>query len=174
MSKAPDNLLVAVVDSFVCIKISGRATFTSSLDFKKLIQELSNRGYLRFVVDLSECVIMDSTFLGVLAGVGLKFCDRADGTAGGEVELLNPNSRLQDLLENLGVSHLFQIVQRTAPLVDRFEAVPSADVPRQEHTRNCLEAHELLMRLKPENVGRFKDVAQFLNEDLKAMQNGKP
>jgi len=33
-------------------------------------------------------------------------------------------------------------------------------------TRACLEAHETLMAINPENVARFKDVAMFLAEDL--------
>ena len=174
MNKPSANLLVAVVDDFVCVKIAGRATFTSSIDFKKLIQQLQERGFAHFIVDLSECVIMDSTFLGVLAGVGLKFCDDNGNAPQGHVELLNPNARLTDLLENLGVSHLFRIVQQTTPAADRFEPVACVDASRSDVTRNCLEAHELLMRLNPENAGRFKDVARFLAEDLKAAEKGKP
>jgi hypothetical protein len=34
-------------------------------------------------------------------------------------------------------------------------------------SRNCLEAHQTLMNINPANVPKFKDVAQFLEEDLK-------
>ena len=66
------NLLVLVGSNFACVKISGRANFASSPDFKTLIEQLTQKGYTHFIVDLSECVLMDSTFLGVLAQFGLK------------------------------------------------------------------------------------------------------
>ena len=72
MSTTSAKLLVFASGHLACIKIAGRANFTSSLDFKTLIQELSDKGTTCFVLDLSECVLMDSTFLGVLAGFGLK------------------------------------------------------------------------------------------------------
>ena len=43
----------------------------------------------------------------------------------------------------------------------------SGATDRKEMSRHCLEAHRILMEIKPENVGKFKDVAQFLAEDLK-------
>ncbi len=57
---------------FACVRITGRANFTSGPDFKTLLDELAQRGYGHLVLDLSECTLMDSTFLGVLAGFGLK------------------------------------------------------------------------------------------------------
>ena len=64
--------MVMVGEQFACIRIIGRANFTSSVDFKTLVNELRQKGCNCFVLDLSECVLMDSTFLGVLAGFGLK------------------------------------------------------------------------------------------------------
>lgn len=39
-----------------------------------------------------------------------------------------------------------------------------------EITRTCLPAHKLLMEIQPKNVAKFKDVAQFLAEDLKRQE----
>ena len=72
MSHPSAKLSVLVGSNFACVKIAGRANFMSSPDFKTLLAELNQKGYSRFIVDLSECVLMDSTFLGVLAGFGLK------------------------------------------------------------------------------------------------------
>ena len=44
---------------------------------------------------------------------------------------------------------------------------------REEVQRTCLEAHETLMEINPNNVPRFKDVARFLAEDLKKMEEAK-
>ncbi len=65
------------------------------------------KGYAHFIIDLSECVLMDSTFLGVLAQFGLKL-NPASMPAKRGIELLNPNTRVTELLENLGALQLFQ------------------------------------------------------------------
>jgi hypothetical protein len=45
---------------------------------------------------------------------------------------------------------------------------------KEEISRNCLQAHELLMRINPDNIPKFKEVTQFLAEDLRRMkENGK-
>ena len=166
---ASPTLQVAVTDQVALVKISGRASFNCSVDFKTLVYELRERGYRKFVLDLTECLIMDSTFLGVLAGFGLKLAEASGEKA--TVTLLNPNQRILDLLDNLGVAHLFCAIQGTNPLSDRCKAVQPADADPNKvaTTRTCLEAHETLMAINPANVPRFKDVARFLAEDLKRL-----
>ena len=172
MSSSSAKMLVCVGEKSACVKISGRANFASSVDFKTLLNELLQKGYTGFVLDLSECVLMDSTFLGVLAGFGLKLNPSQPGSAAGPIELLNPNPRIAELLENLGVLHLFKVTQGEVLLPEPAEARDHAasSPSREEVARTCLEAHETLMAIHPGNVSRFKDVAQFLAEDLKKLK----
>jgi len=165
------NLLVWAGDKVVWIKIAGRATFTSSVDFKTLINQLWQKGSSRFVLDLTDCVLMDSTFLGVLSGLGLKFSHAQQNHNGATIELLNPNARISELLENLGVAHLFKAINGTAAACGNLAPVQQKDHPdRKEVQRTCLEAHQILMGINPNNVPKFKDVARFLAEDLKKME----
>ena len=159
-------------DKIAWIRIEGRANFNSSVDFKALINGLVEKGYCRFVLDLTDCVLMDSTFLGVLAGLGMKFTSNRNGGSSPSIELLNPNARIADLLENLGVEHLFKLVSGPELSTNRLQPVEqtSAARDRKEISRTCLEAHEALMRINPNNVPKFKEVAQFLAEDLKKME----
>jgi len=168
MESSPAKLLVLVGKQFACIKIVGRANFNSSLDFQTLITELPGKGFCCFVIDLSECVLMDSTFLGVLAGFGLKLRGGGDDADAARVTLLNPNPRVTELLENLGVSGLFRITQGQLTPPETLETSPHnpCQPSREKLARACLEAHETLMAINPENVSRFKDVAKFLAEDL--------
>lgn len=171
MSTPTAKLSVLVCKDFACVKIAGRANFMSSPDFKTLLNELHQKGYQRFIVDLSECVLMDSTFLGVLAGFGLTInagstLDKCD------IELLHPSARIRELLDNLGVISLFKITTSAPPLpADAKTSAPDTINPTQEQiTRTCLEAHKTLMAVNPENIARFKDVTQFLAEDLKNLE----
>jgi anti-sigma B factor antagonist len=162
---------VLVGKNFACVKISGRANFSSSPDFKTLLNELAQKGYGHFIIDLTDCVLMDSTFLGVLAGFGLKLNPNGAPAERG-IELLNPSPRVADLLDNLGAAHLFKMIQGTQQLPgDVTASTPEFQQPSHEQiTRTSLEAHQTLMAMNPENVARFKDVAQFLAEDLKNIE----
>ena len=173
MAAPSPTLQVAVTDQAALVKISGRASFNCSVDFKTLVYELRDRGYHRFILDLTECLIMDSTFLGVLAGFGLKLTERPGDQA--TVTLLNPNPRILDLLENLGVAHLFCALQGSNPLSEKCREVRPGDgsPSKVETTRTCLEAHETLMNINPANVPKFKEVTKFMAEDLKRLEAQK-
>ena len=162
-------MLVLAGEKFACIKIIGRANFNSSIDFKTLVSGLRQKGYDYFVLELSECVLMDSTFLGVLAGFGLNMNQAQKDPCDGAMELLNPNPRITDLLENLGVLHLFKLTD--GPLVTPKGTETRTHEPlnpsKEEVTKACLEAHRTLMEINPDNVSRFKEVTQFLAENLK-------
>jgi len=127
------------------------------------------------VMDLTECMLMDSTFLGVLAGLGLKMAaaQKLDHQAH-SIELMNPNPRIAELLENLGVLHLFNIITGPAPVATEgtteHTVIPPVAATREEVITNCLEAHKILMSIDPANVPKFKEVTQFLAEDLKKLK----
>lgn len=165
--------MVCVGKQSAWLRISGRANFHSSLDFKTLFNELQRRGFTRFVVDLTECSLMDSTFLGVLTGFGLAASETNGRADAQRIELLNPNPRISELLENLGVLHLFSICRGPAASPGEIESpdLSSREPTQEELTRTCLEAHQTLMDVNPENAARFKEVARFLSEDLKKLQS---
>ena len=173
MTNVPNNLSVAVLDELAVIKIKGRANAPLSVQFKSLAVQLRDGGRKNLVVDLSECEMMDSTFLGVLAGLVANVipANAQEGRFG--VRLLNAAPRLVELLENLGVDHLFKFVRGPTPLGATVSAVAEATTSKVELNRTCLEAHELLMALNPENIPKFKDVAQFLAEDLRKSEGAK-
>ena len=158
--------MVLACGHFACVQIHGRANFASALDFKSLCTGLREEHFDQFLIDLTDCTLMDSTFLGVLSGFGL----RQSG-----VELLNPNPRITELLENLGVLHLFRVKHGRVALPECTErAHTPVNASREEVTRACLEAHQTLMQVNPENISRFKEVTQFLAEDLKKLKVREP
>ncbi len=178
MSTPSAKLLVLVSGRLACVKIEGRANFTSSIDFKMLLNELLQKGFTCFVLDLSECVLMDSTFLGVRAVFCLNMSVAQNGEANRPaIELMNPNARIAELLENLGVLHLFRIIAGPLPGLSGESAehtpVPGPKPTREEVTQNCLDAHRILMEIDPANVPKFKEVAQFLAEDLKKIKSSQ-
>jgi anti-anti-sigma regulatory factor len=173
MSVATSKMLVLAGRKFACVKIIGRGDFTNSVEFTTLIRELRQRGLHYFVLDLSECALLDSTFLGVLAGLGLQIAQSQDDGCDEGLELLNPNARITELLECLGVIQLFKVKHGKVASLEPAENLPHMAVKpsKEEVTRACLEAHQTLMNINPANVARFKDVTQFLAEDLKRLKD---
>jgi anti-anti-sigma regulatory factor len=165
------QLSVFVGKNVAWIKIGGRANFASSPDFKTLLEQLFQKGYAHFIIELQSCVLMDSTFLGVLAGFGMKLNPNGAPAERG-IELLNTTERVRELLENLGAVQLFKLTTGELKLPnDAKPCEPETINPTHEQiTRTSLEAHQTLMAINPENVARFKDVAQFLAEDLQNLE----
>ena len=172
MKPTAANLSVWVSEGEAWIRIGGRASFNNSVDFKTLISSLTQNGCSHFVLDLTDCLLMDSTFLGVLAGLGIKYPH--NGNDHPAFDLLNPNHRIADLLENLGVMHLFHIVRGPSSPGHQMQGVEhtTAQDDGTEVTRTCLEAHQTLMNINPQNIPKFRDVAEYLAEDLRKKETG--
>jgi len=162
-------MLVLAGEKFSCIKIIGRANFDSSVDFKALVSQLRQKGCDYFVLDLSECVLMDSTFLGVLAGFGLEMRHAQKDPCDQGIELFNANPRMVELLESLGVIHLFKLNQGPLPTLAGTEAktLEPLNPSKEEVKRACLEAHRTLIQINPDNVSRFQEVTEFLADNPK-------
>jgi len=64
------------------------------------------------------------------------------------------------------------VLHQQNPCTAIFEPVNNnrPEPTREEMSRTCLEAHQLLMSINPDNIPKFKDVTQFLAEDLRKMK----
>jgi anti-sigma B factor antagonist len=169
MNAPTAKLMVLMGEQFACVKVSGRANFATSVDFKTLLTGLVAKGYPYIVIELSECPLMDSTFLGVLAASGIRMNPENAECVTQAIELRNANERLLELLENLGVLHLFKTCNGELPQCEEVKS-DSCQPTREALTRASLEAHQTLMQINPANVARFKDVTKFLAEDLEKLK----
>lgn len=163
--KAPE-ILICTEDRRACFRLRGRADVSISVGFKEILLELFQQAFNHFELELSECQIMDSTFLGVLCNFAKK-CESADPPS--RPILFNPNERITELLTCLGVDQMFDFQHGTSPDTSGcVEAVPNSPAPtREQLTTTSLEAHQTLMSLNPDNIPKFKDLMDFLAEDLK-------
>lgn len=159
------KLTVLVEPPTAFVKISGRAAAESACEFKQVVLRSRDEGVTRHCLDLTGCLLMDSTFSGVLAGLA--------GGAGAEERrdrftLVGANSRVLDLLDNLGVLPLVDVVTSDGHLAGKDEGVEvKLGAPSKGDTaRCCLEAHRLLMQLKPENEAKFRPVTEMLERQM--------
>lgn len=164
MSDPVTSLLVAVVEGRAEFRILGPATFAQAPAFRSAAEALRGRGHPCFVVDLGGCPTMDSTFIGVLAGLARKL-KGLDGL----VELVNAGERIQLQISNLGITAFFVWRQRAAAPGADFQTVTAPAAGKATLSRVALEAHRDLMAANPENVARFQDVAEFLAQEVKSL-----
>jgi anti-sigma B factor antagonist len=164
----PASILVGVTGNAVFIKVRGKGSFQNSPALKEFARQMLERGHRVFSFDLGECTVMDSTFMGTLAGMALRLRE-----SGGTLLVRNVNERNFELLRNLGLNNLFEIEPSSEVLAAAAANGGSAletdnELSRSEHAACMIEAHEALVDAAPENLARFKDVLEYLKQDLRA------
>ena len=160
------SIQVGVNGPTVWVKVEGKGSFLNSGNLKEFAREMLDRGYREFVIDLADCAMMDSTFMGTMASVALRLKELGRG----HLHVVHCRNRSRELLSGLGLDQIFDIHTNgsTAPECDTLER-GSRDQSRekkQEQAQTMLEAHEALCEAAPENLFRFKDVLDYLKQDL--------
>jgi anti-anti-sigma regulatory factor len=161
------SIQVGVRGPAVWVKVEGKGSFLNSGNLKEFSREMLDRGYREFVVDLADCAMMDSTFMGTMASVALRLKELGRG----HLHIVHCGNRSQQLLSGLGLDQIFDIHSDGSgePECEALEQASRShpmDSRKKEQTETMLEAHEALCEAAPENIFRFKDVLDFLRQDL--------
>src|SRR5207244_10331358 len=82
-----------------------KGSFLNSGNLKDFAQEMVKRGYREFVIDLQHCAMMDSTFMGTMAGVALRLKELGHG----HLHVVHCGQRSRELLSGLGLDQIFSI-----------------------------------------------------------------
>jgi anti-anti-sigma factor len=159
----------------VIVRIEGRVSFQNSGCLRDFAEEMLRQGKDRFILDFQRCTSMDSTFLGVLAGLALELRRR---TPAGTLVLARVGPRNLELVRNLGLHRLLTVEGAEPPggggragvgesaAGARGRAMPLECSPRSEleSARLVLEAHENLIAADEGNRSKFQDVLVFMKQ----------
>ncbi|MDD3117557.1 MAG: STAS domain-containing protein [Victivallales bacterium] len=159
MKKA--DLLIAHTQGVYTIKVDGRANFECSPPIRNLANNL-DKDLQKISIDLTGCSGMDSTFMGVLAMLGLQTRNKA------VVEIVNAGTENRHLLEGLGIQSLFSFVEKTAGgQPEAHWSRPEAKADAVDRAETVYTAHDTLIRAN-ETVNRpkFEKVVEFAKKDL--------
>lgn len=161
---ANSSILVGIAPEAVWVQVRGRGSFQNSSCLKVFATEMIQRGHREFVVDLQECPMMDSTFMGTLTGIAL----RLKNTGSGEIHVVNSNERNHELMSGLGLDQILSIgdCPQARELPAATNALVTGDTAKRATSVVMLDAHEALCRADNANVSKFKDVLEFLRQDL--------
>ena len=159
--KAGPKILVSCADRIVWIRVEGSGSFTVSTALKDFAKEMIHRGARELIVDLSNCPVMDSTFMGTLVGISLWLRELGEGC----LYVVNLNERNAESVCSLGLDQLLN-VRVIATKEDRQALRIPLKEGRTARAQTMLEAHKALIKAVPENLPKFKDVIQYLEEEL--------
>lgn len=130
---------------------------------KEAVEAEIGNGTSEIVVDLAGCTGMDSTFMGMLAGI----VNTLKKSGGGTLSIVEPGEKNKASLEELGLSRLMEIAPKEGPWVGKLEEVRKGLKPigrgsnpgKEDH---ILECHENLCDADDDNNARFQSVLEVL------------
>lgn len=164
-AQSATSYLVATGGDAFLVLIRGRANYMTCRAFGEFLETAPETGRRTLILDMKDCVSLDSTVLGLIAGAAEDF-----RKIGGELCIQNASGRVRDVIVNLGLPELLTLLPEgeTVPVADALiNAEMEAKGLAPAATGAILHAHETLMAANPENVARFKDVVAFMRDDLK-------
>lgn len=105
--------------------------------------------------------------MGTMAGVALRLKELGHG----HLHVIHCSERSRELLCGLGLDQLFSIQANgvAAPQCELLQRESNAESPeekKQESAKQMLDAHQALCDAAPQNFSRFKDVIDYLKQDL--------
>ena len=164
------SIQVGVADGAVWIRVEGRGSFQNSTPLKDFARQMLAGGHRNFYVDLKDCLLMDSTFMGTLAGIALKI--KSEGF--GELHVVNSNERNNSLLCNLGLNQLLKMdgelsgFDVTESKMSQQTTLSAVGGNKLDEAKTMLEAHEAVVAATPAVAAQFKDVLECLRQNIEA------
>ena len=150
------SVQVGVAEQIVWVRVDGRGSFQNSTALKEFATEMTRRGHREFIIDLEDCELMDSTFMGTLAGIALQVGD------GGQVRIIHANRRNRDVLTNLGLDRIMNLEDEGPSTPTKAMRDAESHPPQEAARETIIKAHQNLIEANPRNAVRFKDVIEFL------------
>jgi len=174
------NLLVAVQGTFALVKVSGRATFKLAPSLKRFCISAIATGCTEVIFDMEDCSGMDSTFMGVLAGISTR---PVDGIVA-RVVVLNLIPKTHAMLAALGLERVLEchelgdkpadLKRRLTDVLHLKEFNDNSGDDRRLSLDTMLQAHQHLVDVAPENMVRFRDVLTYLEQEIHRTEPTSP
>jgi len=157
-------------DGYSWIRCAGKGNFMSSPAVKQCAERSLQDGERCVVIDLHLCTGMDSTFMGMLAGLAIRLSKQSDG---GRLEIAGAAEKNVASLEDLGLNALMEINPTEAPWATALEEIRTQLQPwtgavlnMRERSQEVLEAHKILSATNQDNAEKFDNVVQLLEKEL--------
>ena len=163
-----DRILVATDEKYAQIRVIGKGAFACSQNLRDFCLRIIEAKKEKIVIDLSDCISIDSTFMGVLAMIGLRGRSKSIS-----VEIVNVDEKKKKLLKGLGLEKLFSFSHTKTDQINWESLCNTTDDSLKKNqldqAKTMLEAHETLIEIDKNNLPKFKNVIEYLKEDMKKL-----
>lgn len=157
-------------DDIVVIRVSGKGNHQNSVALRQAFEITSTTDHCpRYIMDLDKCSTMDSTFMGVLASIGL----RQQRTSKSKTIVVNAGSHVKQQLDLLGLKFILDMrdmsENRAMEIVKSggsFSGVQAPEISKIDRIVLMIEAHERLIDVDSQNEVKFRGVLQTLRDSL--------
>ena len=170
MAVQDEILFARAGEDIVVVKPVGHGTMALAPCLRQVDAELSANGRpLRYVVDLSDCASMDSTFMGTLAGLAL----HQQKATGRPMVVVNAGETPRRQMKTLGLNYMLKVYPEDAETagianeLEHFERVRACDVSDVERIVHMIESHQTLVDMNSGNELKFRSVLEHLEQSLK-------
>lgn len=153
------KILVSDQEGSYLLKFSGdvRVTLCGSLN-RHMQTIFGSEDVVRVVIDMLEAEAVDSTTLGLIAKLGIH-CQTEYGI---KVQLFCQSSNILRTLDCMGFEEIIDIFQDVPETSTELHAIEAVDTEIDEMRQQVLEAHKLLVKLRPDNQEQFIDLIRAL------------
>jgi anti-sigma B factor antagonist len=170
-----DCLLVKIQKECALACVHGRGSFKNAPSLKRFSFSAFDRGCSLLLLDMARCCGMDSTFMGVLAGIASRLKSVPDG----RLVAINLSAKNLSLLSTLGLDRLIEVhgVDGVPDLIAHYlvdtahqaEEAETDGIGKRNTLETMLDAHRELADVSEGNLDRFKDVINYLEQDLRQL-----
>lgn len=155
----PGQILVADHNGVYVIKMVGDVRLTLCISFDQFIDAMfKSENFASVLFDLSDAEAIDSTTLGLMAKISILGQERC----GIMPVVLASNPSIQRILQTMGFSDIFTIVDKLdAPVLDG-KPLNCINCDEKEVKEKVIEAHKILMGLNASNADTFRNLVNML------------
>ena len=147
------------------VKMVGRVQYFASLDLGVFVKSMADTPFQECVIDLTEATYLDSTSLGVIAG--LKSLEQEKPNYIGTT-IYSTDSSINDILYGVGLQTIFEIKNENPKHGTELLPIVSTNELEDEDTRDIfLGAHKELSTINEENRSTFSNVIELLEGESK-------
>lgn len=165
------SIYVGCLDETAWVRIEGVATKDTSCGIRKYFSDTFSSGLRRFVIDLQDCRLIDSTFIGILTGLAGNILDDEANADKGEVKLIHANERNEKSICKLGLDSLINIDpdgedELEDRIADCLNPLNSEELEKTEKASLILKAHEDICTANEKNTDEFGDFLTLMRDNL--------
>ena len=168
-SELTGRVLHAVHEGVHVLRFVGEVRYPLAPALEQFLERLLQARPDRFIIDLGETRIIDSTCLGLLARLALRL--RRQGL---RASVVSPRADITEVLRSMSLDRLFDVTGEMPP--GPRDERELATVPGHDDDAllaTMLGAHRTLMALSEHNRLQFRDVVEMLEQEAGTRVEGR-